>query len=140
MAKTIVEIVGKDLTGSAISSVQDKLSGLAGTAFKVTGALSAIGATGAIAGLAAMTRSVINAQDELNKLSQKTGISVESLAGIGFAAEQSGVEIEKVGKAARQFGILIAEANAGNKSTIDSLKNLGVEYQRLKDAHQKSNY
>lgn len=134
MAKTIVEIVGKDLTGSAISSVQDKLSGLAGTAFKVTGALSAIGATGAIAGLAAMTRSVINAQDELNKLSQKTGISVESLAGIGFAAEQSGVEIEKVGKAARQFGILIAEANAGNKSTIDSLKNLGVEYQRLKDA------
>ena len=84
-----------------------------------------------------MTRSVINAQDELNKLSQKTGISVESLAGIGFAAEQSGVEIEKVGKAARQFGILIAEANAGNKSTIDSLKNLGVEYQRLKRRHTR---
>lgn len=134
MSKTIVEIVGKDLTGSAISSVQDKLSGLAGTALKVTASLSAIGATGAIAGLAAMTRSVIDSQDELKKLSERTGLAIESLSGIKFAAEQSGAEIEKVGKAARQFSTLIADANAGNKSAIDSLNNLGIAYQKLKDS------
>ena len=134
MSKTIIEIVGKDSTGSAISSVQDKLSGLAGSALRATTAISAIGATTAIAGLAAMTRSVIDAQDALLKLSEKTGITVESLAGIGFAADQSGVEIEKVGKAARQFSTLIADANAGNKSAIDSLNNLGIAYQKLKDS------
>lgn len=134
MSKTIVEIVGKDLTGSAISSVQDKLSGLAGTALKVTASLSAIGATGAIVGLAAMTKSVIDSQDELKKLSERTGLAIESLSGIKFAAEQSGAEIEKVGKAARQFSTLIADANAGNKSAIDSLNNLGIAYQKLKDS------
>ena len=40
-------------------------------------------------------RSVINAQDELNKLSQRPAYLLNQLAGIGFAAEQSGVEIEK---------------------------------------------
>lgn len=134
MSKTIVEIVGKDLTGSAISSVQDKLSGLAGTALKVTASLSAIGATAAIAGLASMTKSVIDSQDELKKLSERTGLAIESLSGIKFAAEQSGAEIEKVGKAARQFSTLIADANAGNKSAIDSLNNLGIAYQKLKDS------
>ncbi len=134
MSKTIVEIVGKDLTGSAISSVQDKLSGLAGTALKVTASLSAIGATGAIVGLASMTKSVIDSQDELKKLSERTGLAIESLSGIKFAAEQSGAEIEKVGKAARQFSTLIADANAGNKSAIDSLNNLGIAYQKLKDS------
>lgn len=134
MSKTIIEIVGKDNTGSAISSVQDKLSGLSGSALKVTASLSAIGATGAIAGLAAMTKSVIDLQDGLKKLSERTGIAIESISGFKFAAEQTGADVEKVGKAARQFGILISEANSGSKSAIDSLNNLGIAYQKLKDS------
>lgn len=52
-----------------------------------------IGAIAAGAGLAVLTKSAINANDELSKLSTKLGISTEDLSALKFAADFSGTSL-----------------------------------------------
>ena len=133
IVKSQIDITAKDSTAAAFASVNSGLTGLSSTALKVSGALSAIGATAAIGSFAAFTKQTIDAQDELFKLSQKTGIAVESLAGLEFAAEQSGVELEKVAKATRTFSLLVAESADASSSAAKKLSQLGLSYKDLKD-------
>jgi len=132
-ATTQIIITAKDSTAAAFASVNSGLSGLSGAAVKAGAALTAIGATAAIGSFAAFTKQTIDAQDELFKLSQKTGIAVESLAGLQFAAEQSGVELDKVAKATRSFSLLVAESADSTSGAAKKLQQLGLSYKDLKD-------
>jgi hypothetical protein len=62
---------------------------------KITNGLKAIGiaAVAAATGLGVLTKSAINTNDELSKLSQKLGISTEDLSALAFAGEFSGVSL-----------------------------------------------
>lgn len=131
--KSQIDITAKDSTAAAFASVNTGLSGLASSALKVSGALSALGATAVIGSFAAFTKQTIDAQDNLSKLSQKTGIAVESLAGLEFAAEQSGVELDKVAKATRAFSLLVAESADKSSGAAKKLEQLGLSYKDLKD-------
>ena len=132
-AITNIVITAKDTTASAFASVNSNLTGLASQALKATTAISAIGAGAAFSSMVAFTKQTLQAQDELFKLSQKTGIAVESLAGLEFAAEQSGVELDKVAKATRQFSLLVAEAANESSGAAKKLSQLGLSYKDLKD-------
>lgn len=133
IVKSQIDITAKDSTAAAFASVNTGLSGLASSALKVSGALSALGATAVIGSFAAFTKQTIDAQDNLSKLSQKTGIAVESLAGLEFAAEQSGVELDKVAKATRAFSLLVAESADKSSGAAKKLEQLGLSYKDLKD-------
>lgn len=132
-AITNIVITAKDTTASAFASVNSNLTGLASQALKATTAISAIGAGAAFSSMVAFTKQTLRAQDELFKLSQKTGIAVESLAGLEFAAEQSGVELDKVAKATRTFGLLVKEAADESSGAAKKLSQLGLSYKDLKD-------
>ena len=132
-ATTSIVITAKDSTAAAFASVNSGLGGLASNALKVTGALSAIGAGAVIGSMAAFAKQTIDAQDNLFKLSQKTGLAVESLAGLEFAAEQSGVELDKVARATRAFSLLVVESADATSSSAKKLQSLGLEYKNLKD-------
>lgn len=130
---TQINITAKDSTAAAFASANNNLSSLASTAVKVGASLSAVGAGSALTFMAAFTRQTLDAQDELFKLSQKTGVAVESLAGLEFAAEQSGVELEKVAKATRVFRELVVEAADSTSEAAKKLGQLGLSYKDLKD-------
>lgn len=132
-ATSNILITAKDLTGQAFASANSNLNGFASNALKASTALSAIGAGTVVASMAAFTRQTIDAQDNLSKLSQKTGIAVESLAGLEFAAEQSGVELDKVAKATRAFSLLVAESADASGEAAKKLGQLGLSYKDLKD-------
>ena len=132
-ATTQIVITAKDSTAAAFASVNSGLSGLSGTAARLGSTLSALGAGAFVGSLAAFTRQTLEAQDQLFKLSQKTGLAVESLAGLEFAAEQSGVELEKVARATRVFRELVIEAGDSSSTAAKQLKSLGLSYQDLKD-------
>jgi len=55
------------------------------------------------------------------------------LAGLEFAADQSGVKLDQVAKATRQFGLIIAEAGEAGSTSARKLEQLGLSYQDLKD-------
>jgi hypothetical protein len=103
--------------------------GLAFTALKAT--LAGL-ATGLTAGsLVAVVKNAIDAADHLNDLSKKTGIAVDTLGGLGFAAGQAGGDLESVAAAAGKLNKSLAEAAGGNKEFGDAFKALGIN---IKDA------
>jgi hypothetical protein len=82
-----------------------------------------------VAGLVAIVKNSIDAADHLNDLSKKTGVAVDVLGGIGFAAAQAGGDLETASAAAGKLNKSIAEAASGNKESIDAFKALGISVQ-----------
>lgn len=100
------------------------LQSLAGKAFSFGGALAGGAAVG---GLIAITKGVIDAGDSLAKLSQKTGIAVEDLAKLQYAAGLSGVESEALGKSLNKLAVQVTSAAAGAPETAATFAALGID-------------
>jgi hypothetical protein len=99
------------------------LQSLAGKAFSFGGALAGGAAVG---GLLAITKGVIDAGDSLAKLSQKTGIAVEDLSKLQYAAGLSGVESEALGKSLNKLAVQITAAAAGAPEASATFAELGI--------------
>jgi hypothetical protein len=118
-----VNALGRAIGG--LSSTAGKLSGglrgLAGAAGGLSGALGSLVPLATGAGLAAMAKGAIDAADNMNDLSQKTGVSVESLSKFQQAANASGTSIEGVGAAMIKLNRNLATGNAGAAEAMTAL-------------------
>lgn len=87
-----------------------------------------IAASGAaiLAGFGAAVGVFISAGDALDKMSGRTGISVEALSELGYAAAQSGANLETLEKGVRTMQKAIVEAAGGTKTYVDALADLGL--------------
>jgi hypothetical protein len=74
----------------------------------ISSALGAIGVGVSVAGMSALVKATIDEADALDVLNQKTGIAVETLAGIKFGAQLSDTEIDTVASAMNRLGRQIA--------------------------------
>lgn len=95
----------------------------------------AIGAAVAGAGtaLALGVKNAIDFADELSKMSQRTGISVEALSRLEVAASQSDTSLESLQKAMVNLGRAQLEAREGTEDQVALFKALGIESQELED-------
>ena len=118
-----VNALGRAIGG--LSGTAGKLSGglrgLAGAAGGLSGALGSLVPLATGAGLAAMAKGAIDAADNMNDLSQKTGVSVESLSKFQQAANASGTSIEGVGAAMIKLNRNLATGNAGAAEAMTAL-------------------
>ncbi len=64
--------------------------------------------------------------DELAKLSSKTGIAVETLSALSYAAGQSDVDMGELGVGLRKMQQTLGDAANGSKSAQDALGKLGL--------------
>ena len=119
---------------AAVQSMSNAIGGVQRAAGQATGAFRTLtsgmgglgGAMGALlpvlsgAGLAALAKGSIDAADNLNDLSQRTGVGVESLSKFGAAADDAGSSVEEVAKSMGKLskGIVdpASKANAALKS------------------------
>lgn len=85
-----------------------------------------------VAAFVHLIKGTIDAQDHLNDLSKSTGVAVETLGGLGFAATQSGSTLDGAGKAIGKLNLQIASAIGGNQEAVTVFKNLGVTLSDLK--------
>lgn len=85
-------------------------------------ALSALG----VGSLAAFVKSSIDAADNLNDLSKKTGVAVENLAGLQLVVDKSGTTMEMLGGGISKLNKTLGEAAAGSKSAQTVLHDLGI--------------
>lgn len=127
-----IRLTASDKTREAFDSVKRNLDGLSSAASGIGSLLSFAVPAISVAGIAGLVKSTIDAQDELAKLSQRTGVAVETLAGLQHAADLSGTEVEVLGKGVRKFSVIINEAAAGNKTYQDNLAQLGLKWQDLR--------
>jgi hypothetical protein len=101
---------------------------------KSAGSMAKNIATGlAVAGLAAatafgaMAKSAIDNADKLDKVSQSSGIAVESLSQLQYAAEISNVNFDELTKTAARFSKTAADAARGSEQASRGFDALGVK-------------
>lgn len=95
------------------------------------GVLLAGAAAAAGTALVALTKNAIDSADELNKLSQKTGITTESLSALTYAAELSDVTTQDFASSMAKLAKSMNEATSGTGDQAEAFKALGIS---LKDS------
>lgn len=101
-SQTKIIISAVDATQGGLDSVRKNLSGVQSAAAAVGISLSAVG-------MVAFIKQNIDAADSLSKLAQKTGTTVETLAGLKFAADQNGTSLESVANAAKKLSTAMVD-------------------------------
>lgn len=117
-----------DQTKTAFDSIKRGLGGLTDTAKSVNGVLTNLGVAVSVAGLTAMVKSAIDTGDALDEMSQRVGVSVETLSVWKPAAEQSGVSGESFEKGLRKLSTTMLEAATGSEDAARGFSAVGVEF------------
>jgi len=85
-----------------------------------------IGGAAILTPLLAAVKSYSAMGDELMKMSQRTGFSVEALSELKFAADQSGISLTDLDTAIRKMNSTVDDAGRGLKTAQDALSALGL--------------
>jgi hypothetical protein len=125
-----VELKVLDTVGSGLRNVGSKLKAFGAGVTSIGVGLAAAGAVGLAPFLAAVNLFSDMGADLLD-MSQKTGISVEALSALGFAASQSGSSAEELGAGIRNMQKNLTGADEDSKKAQKSLAFLGLTAQEL---------
>lgn len=156
----ITEILGlnKALGGTEkqAGETAGALGRLKGIAGGVGSALGGLLPAAGIAGLTALGKRAIDTADNLNDLSQRTGVSVENLSKFGAAAKDSGSSVEEVSKAMgklargvvdpaskanealKSIGISSTDAQGKIRGMDQIMLDLADKFQKMPDGAQKT--
>ncbi|HWF05088.1 MAG TPA: phage tail tape measure C-terminal domain-containing protein, partial [Candidatus Angelobacter sp.] len=147
--------------GSTVNAVTNSLSGMVGKlglvgvgVASVAGAVAGLGLAGA--GIAAFAA---NGASEFHEMSEKTGVSVEALSSLSYAAKQTGVAtdvlaggLEKMSKSAfaaaiapdgtktaySRLGIAIKDTNGQLRPTTELLDEIAAKFEKMPNGPQKT--
>ena len=133
--KTTVQIRGEDKTAAAFRSVNNRANNLqksfSGLSSSVAGLATSFGALVGVGALGSFSKDLISLGDRLQKVSIQTGITVEELEILQFAASQAGVGTDQLNAAVQKFSINVGKAEDGTKLQADAFESLGIS---IKDA------
>lgn len=121
-----------DQLRTSLDRMGDNVNDLSNRFGKMKGAVLALAGSAVVGGFVAMMKSIIDTADRLNDLSQRTGIAVEDLDALGYAAEQNGTTLDSVSGALGKLSKNMAEAAGGSKSAVAVFKQFGISQKDLK--------
>jgi hypothetical protein len=128
--KAFVELGVSDKLTAGLRRAQKRLSafgsGLRSIGTRITGFGAALAAP-----LAGSLKVFAAAGDQLDKMSKRTGVSVEALSELGFAAEQSGTNLETLEKGVRTMQRTVGDATQGLSTAVDAFDALGLTVNQL---------
>lgn len=122
------------------ASFGSKLSGGLATAAKVgTAAVAAIGtaAVAAGAGLVKSAKETAAAGDQIDKLSQKIGISKKAYQEWDYVLSQNGTDISILQGGMKTLSSAITDAASGTDSAVQKFTNLGLSVEELQGLSQE---
>jgi hypothetical protein len=125
----LVEIIlrAKNEASKELKDVDSKLGNLSKTALKTGGVMMAAG--GAFVGAAlGMVRATANLGDELNALSQRTGIAVETLSEYKHVADISETSLDGLARALKFLATNMYAAERGGAEQIKAFHALNVNW------------
>lgn len=98
----------------------DRMAKSVSSSFKLLGGTIAVGA------ITAFAKTTLDAADALKDMSDRTQVTVRDLASLKTVAEQSGTDLESVGKAISKLSLSFSQAQGGAKEQAEAFKRLGV--------------
>jgi hypothetical protein len=98
----------------------------------IHGVASALGVGIGVGAFVNLIKGTIEAADHLENLSKSTGVSVEKLGGLGFAAKQTGGDLDSMADAFKRFSVNAAAAAQGNEKQQEVFQALGISLKDLR--------
>ncbi|MBE0437014.1 MAG: hypothetical protein IBX56_14575, partial [Methylomicrobium sp.] len=115
------------------------------TVKRVNSIMSSLGVGLSVAGIAAFVKSGIDAADSLGKLSTRTGVAVEQLAGLKLAAELSDTSLDQIGRSINKLSIEIgrngeafAELGITAKEPVEAFLQLTDLFNSIEDPQRRA--
>lgn len=122
LGKAVLKLSTKDEgLDKGIKTAQQKANDLGKNFAKVGLVVSGIGAA-----FAALAKKTINMGDTFNKMSQRVGVSVESLSGLKHAVELSGSSLDKLEVGLGRLSRNMLDSTQGLQSAQESFDALGI--------------
>jgi len=124
--------LGITAIGTAVSAVGSKVSNIGSRLNSFGKSIAAFGtrimgfAAVGLTGLYYVTKRFIEMGDAINKMSARTGATVEWLSAMGYAAERSGATIELLEQAIRRLNKAVSEAQSGKKTPLEAFSKLNI--------------
>ncbi len=122
-------ITADDQTRGAFDSIKRNLADLGNAARSINGLLGTLGLAVSAAGLGALVKASLDSADSLSKLSQRVGITVESLSTLIPVADLSGVSAEKFEGGLRKLATRMLDAATGSDQAARGFAAVGVAIQ-----------
>lgn len=113
-----------------LQNIQKDLAKLGGGISSLGKRMMAVGAA-VVTPLMGTAAAFAHVGDTFDKMSARTGMSVEALSGLGFAAQQSGANLEAVETSVRRMQRSITDAAAGTKESQEAFQALGLSVAAL---------
>jgi hypothetical protein len=123
--RAYVELSTKDKLSAGLKRAKERLAAWAKGLALIGGGITAF-STSILGGLMATVRQFTTIGGELDDMRTATGVSVEMLSALGYAARQSGADLGAVHAALRGLAKFSAQVAAGGKGAIATLEHLGI--------------
>lgn len=131
MARADITLTAVDQTRAAFDSVKRNLGDVERVAGSLSSTLAGLGAGLSAGALIGFVRSSIDAADNLGKLSQKVGVTVESLSELQYAGKLADVSTEQLGDRLRKLSVNLTEAANGSKEMRAAFGAVGISAAEL---------
>lgn len=92
----------------------------------VQSALTSLGAAATVGAFAAVIKQTIDAGDQMYKMSQKTGLSVEMLSGLAHVARLSDLDVNALQMSVKKLTTAMFDTAAGGKEQAALFKGIGI--------------
>lgn len=123
--RAFVELGVSDKLSAGLRRAQKRLEAFGESLRAVGIRMAGIGAA-AVGSLLGAARHFASVGDDLEEMSQRTGVSVEALSELGYAAELAGGDLETLETGLKHMQRSIVEAAQGSDSAQEALGRLGL--------------
>jgi len=128
--RAYVELGVNDKLTKGLRAAQARLQAFGGAVRNI--GLGMVGAAAAAAApFAASLKIFTSVGDAVDKAAARTGLSAEAVSELGFAAEQSGADVESLEKGVRIMQRTMVEAATGTKEAQEAFEAIGVSVKDL---------
>jgi len=117
----------------AAKSAEESSKQITDALSKVQGVLGTLGVGVSVAALGAYVKHYSEMADGLGKMSQRVGVSVESLSTLRYAADLAGIGMEDLDSLLTKLNKTLGDAGAGGKDSGALLKQFGISAKEVKD-------
>lgn len=111
---------------TSMDRMKDTVDGVSNRFGLLKGAFAGLAGAAVVSGFVGMIRSAIDMGDKLNDLRQRTGLAVEDLDALGYAAELNGTNLDAVSGALGKLAKNMAEAAGGGKEAAAVFAQFGI--------------
>jgi len=131
MAEAKLTLTAVDQTRQAFDSVKRNLGEMERAATSFRSVVAGLGVGLSAGALVGFVRTAVDAADNLGKMAQRVGVTVEALSELEYAGKLADVSTEQLGDGLRKLAVNLQGARSGSKELQAAFQSVGIAQAEL---------